>query len=374
MLRVRLNTRKHVKLAGALLFLSLVVLLAPIGSGPQPPVDGPRATEDPSSEDSSDLTADIIKAFHSESSDCYVVQSHGCSQSAWSQSETRGIHIGSENHIHVRVLHPGLWGHDTLSLVLCDPEQEDPNTKGILKKRTFIRHDGCQLALEEERDDISFRSSASWYKHAGRYFHGFVALEAADFSGHFIVTRGGELILEAEDSSSTFRVDASWLVSPASQRDDSDTFVGVYLLKQPVAAGTDVPNFIEDTTTCAREHHGCCDITESSFVTPQTTEMGPADPATSEVAAIILSSKNTIDKRRSLLDRWLLDPIQNGQTAPWARAVISLECFTDGIDTSLLLTDWVVGPLGDGPRGIPAITVRVPLVTHWTFEKYDKRA
>eukprot|EP01059_Diplonema_ambulator_P024727 TRINITY_DN4104_c0_g1_i2.p1 TRINITY_DN4104_c0_g1~~TRINITY_DN4104_c0_g1_i2.p1 ORF type:complete len:734 (+),score=150.60 TRINITY_DN4104_c0_g1_i2:52-2202(+) len=316
---------------------------------------------------------DVVPHNSSEATTCYFVQAHTCSQTGWTLSETRGIHVSEENPLMVRKVQ-GLWNSKCISLAVCEYDKNGKQIKTL--KQKFVTHDGCDIRVEEEADDIYFKQKASFIQHKGRYINGFYALESADFHGHFITAKGGRLTLEAEDSSPTYRIEASWMfdtdkdLEMAQNKKRESLRSGVYLLKQPVPYGTVVPNVIDDETTCAREHHGCCDIQESGFVTPQTTNFGNADPATTDVTAIILSSKNTLGKRRALLNRWLLGPIQRGTMAPWARAVISLDCFTDDIDINLVKTDWVVGPLGSGPVGLPMITVRVPLVTHWTFEKY----
>ena len=367
LMRASGNRKQYFVLSFAAVVLYTVHLfLVSLSEVEEPPLQSPRRTPSPPDDSNeSDDDGAPVPTVSQETAHCYYVQAHDCSQIGWALSPNRGMHVGDEDHIQVRALQPGLWGKGTLSFVLCEGDAEDK----VSARRRFVVHDGCDVRLEDEQDSLQYRQQASFNKHPGRYFSGFVSLEAATFQGHFIVQKGGILRLEPEDSYIKFRLQASWLFATEKAADDESLQAGVHLLKQPVPAGTEVPNVIEDTTTCAREHHGCCDITESSFETPQTIVRGPADPSTSEVAAIILSSKRTIAKRRSLLDRWLLDPIQAGQTAPWSRAVISLDCFTHAIDTTLVMTDWVIGPLGDGPKGVPMITVRVPVVTHWTFDR-----
>eukprot|EP01064_Diplonema_japonicum_P025392 TRINITY_DN367_c0_g3_i2.p1 TRINITY_DN367_c0_g3~~TRINITY_DN367_c0_g3_i2.p1 ORF type:complete len:704 (+),score=148.66 TRINITY_DN367_c0_g3_i2:41-2152(+) len=297
------------------------------------------------------------------SDECYYIQAHSCSQIGWAiSSEGRGIHVGDKSPMRVSIVKPGLWGEKTLSLIVC-------NEDGT-KSTQYVHHDGCEVVVDELQDDIFFKQSASFIQHQGRYFNGFFALESADFLGHYIISKGGQLALESEDSSTNFRLDASWVSDTDINVKTSESHSTVYFLKQPLPAGTDVPIVITDESTCSRDHHGCCDMDETDFVTPTATAMGSADPATGDVAALIISSSRTYPKRRALLDGWLLGPVQRGDTAPWDRAIISLDCFTDAIDTTLKKTDWVVGPLGAGPNGIPMITVRVPIVTHWTFERY----
>eukprot|EP01059_Diplonema_ambulator_P024728 TRINITY_DN4104_c0_g2_i1.p1 TRINITY_DN4104_c0_g2~~TRINITY_DN4104_c0_g2_i1.p1 ORF type:complete len:723 (+),score=175.26 TRINITY_DN4104_c0_g2_i1:34-2169(+) len=297
------------------------------------------------------------------SDECYYIQAHSCSQTGWViSSEGRGIHVGDKSPMRVSILKPGLWGYQTMSLLLC-------NEDGT-KTTQYVHHDGCEITVDEFQDDIFFKQSASFIQHLGRYYNGFFALESADFLGHYVISKGGQLSLEPEDSSSNFRADASWVSDTDINVKSIEGRPSVYFLNQPLPAGTDVPFVITDDTTCSRDHHGCCDMEETEFMTPTKSELGPADPATGDVAAIIISSSRTYPKRKALLDGWLLGPIQSGYTAPWDRAIISLDCFTDAIDPSLKKTDWVVGPLGAGPVGIPTITVRVPIVTHWTFERY----
>ncbi|KAJ9443291.1 hypothetical protein DIPPA_12774 [Diplonema papillatum] len=304
--------------------------------------------------------------------ECYYLQAHTCSRMEWKVMPpddaaggggTRSVEVAEAWTTRWRIMQPGLWGEDTLSFILCD----DPVRGGV---RHFLSHTGCDIEVGPEVDDIFYRQSASFVRHQGRYYNGFFTLEAADFEGHYITSRGGVLALEPEDTRAEFRRDASWVMESDGRQRSSSLRTGVFLLKQPLPPGTEVPVVIDDERTCAKEHNGCCQITEDGFVMPKTKDLGPADPATTDVTAIIISSKNTIGKRRSLLDTWLLKPLQQPRkfNSVWTQAVISLDCFTDDIETSVPNTDWVVGPLGAGPVGVPIIVIRVTMITHWAFD------
>ena len=292
---------------------------------------------------------------------CYAMQGHACSQVEWLRGPMNAeVKIGEGDALQLKIV-PGLWGTGTISLLSC-----------MEKKPHYVTYTGCDIQVTAEGDDEWYKRSASFIRHVDWFFNGFFALEAADFKGRFIANKNNILVLETQDDRSGFRLDASWVFAAGGNRVKERTLpMSVHMLSPPILQGTldVVPQVFEEGEECSRDHKGCCSATDSDFTMPTSNELGPYHHKAHDACVVAVSSVRTIGARKSLLKRWLFDRLR-AALGPWKRVVITLDCFTEEIDTSYPMTDWLVGPFGSTPGGIAPIAIRVNLALHWTFQTY----
>eukprot|EP00659_Diplonema_papillatum_P009687 gene9687-15046_t len=272
--------------------------------------------------------------------ECLQLQPHHCGRASWMEGR-RGLplQVGVADSrlrpVRVRVEYPGLWGTNTVSMVVC--ERAGPNATA-----RYVVHMGRRLVARPVVNDSTFTQSASFVLHTGRYFPGFFALEPGDMPGHFVVARNTSLIVIPRTKGRAFRANASWMVVE-DEASLSRKATPIHLLEHSVSAGFKIPNTFDDRQTCSVQHRGCCRVGNTAYAMPEAGAAGPASgqPSSRDVAAVIISSAKTFRSRRHLLNRWILKPIQTHATdIPWKRAIISLDCFARDIDPSLEKTDW----------------------------------
>ena len=304
--------------------------------------------------------------YKSENASCGMIQGYACSASMWvlGSNVTEEINVADGDALELIIV-PGLAGGKTISILSCSNSFRVPH---------YVYNDGCAVYLRPEETSMSFKASASFNKYDDWFYVGFFALEAYDFPGHFVVQQSGYLRMGPLDYRTSFRTDASWMYVNSNETDLRNEEVAhnekVHVINSLFQQGTSLPNVFddEDDSKCSREHHGCCSASDKSFTAPSTPEFGLA-PHNVSVAVLVVSSGRTLKKRFELIRLWLFKYLRRN-SGPWTRAIMSLDCFSDFIDPTLPLTDWLIGPIGYYPSGMPRIAVRVCVALHWVFHRY----